>query len=105
MKSDLTDFYKGKIKKLHNEFEEWVQKVNEKWSKHKRYSPIPSRLNDLIFRNRCRSLFDSNQMMWTNNWKASKRLRKRYHPPMTMFKTTQYIEGSLRITVTTRNFK
>eukprot|EP01083_Nonionella_stella_P149448 474759_1 len=100
MKSDAD---KDKLNELMNEFEDWVRIVNEKWPKHERYSRIPSRLNDLMFRNRCRTVFDANDV--EKQLKSIEEIEKQISPTYDHAKPRDTSKGVYASQAQERNYK
>eukprot|EP01084_Bolivina_argentea_P226929 383251_1 len=91
------------ITKLQNEFNDYINKVKEKWDERKRYVTIPTRINNLIFRNCCRQITDNSNLH--KQLDAITEIEKRITPQYDYSKPKDVNKGIYSSTSKHRKFK
>eukprot|EP01083_Nonionella_stella_P149449 474761_1 len=103
LKNDACD--KDKLNQWYHEFGQWVTKAKDKWPEHARHSRMPSRLSDLIFRNRCRSILDVDDVLDSNQLKAVDEIEKQISPTYEYPKPRDPSKGVYASQSQARNYK
>ncbi len=99
-----TDCNQDIINTLQDEFNDYIRKVKDKWDERKRYVHIPTRINNLIFRNYCRKI-DVNNNDLVGQIDAISEIEKRISPKYDYSKPKDVNKGIYSSTSTNRKYK